>query len=45
MNGAIVEEQILVQSLESEKAYWIELKMIYNIVYKSPGQLWNDSPV
>jgi hypothetical protein len=43
MNGAVVEEEILVQSLECEKAYWMELKRIYNIGNKCPGQLWNES--
>jgi hypothetical protein len=42
-NGAIVEEQFLVQGLESEKAYWTELNTIYSIAKNSPGQLWNDS--
>ena len=42
-DGAIVEEEFLVQGLASEKAYWTELNTIYSIAKKSPGQLWNDS--
>jgi hypothetical protein len=42
-DGAIVEEEFLVQGLASEKAYWTELNTIYSIARKSPGQLWNDS--
>jgi predicted ATP-dependent endonuclease of OLD family len=42
-DGAIIEEEFLVQGLAIEKAYWTELNTIYSIVKKSPGQLWNDS--
>jgi hypothetical protein len=41
-DGAIIEEEFLVQGLASEKAYWTELNTIYSISKKSPGQLWND---
>jgi hypothetical protein len=41
MNGASIEEEILVDGLENEKAYWIEYQRIYDISSKSPDQLWN----
>jgi hypothetical protein len=41
INGASIEEEILVESLENEKAYWIEYQRIYDICSKSPDQLWN----